>query len=932
MLKVSAINMNSVNRFAPAQPKQPRFTSDNINGVQDAVPDYSVNTPISYRKTGELNLPYDIKAHCYKLSNGQQFVIVPQEGETVLKTYVNSGSMNEPDKVRGISHYIEHNLFNGSKGLEEGDFFKAVDGMGAATNASTGFAETNYYIKSNLLNNDDLENQLKIHASMLETPLFPPEKLKKEKGIVNSEINMILSRPENLAINKTLKNLYNIKSTSVDLIGGSADNINNITREDVVEYYNNNYYPANMVTVITGEVTPEDTMKLVSKYFNSKKQPPAAVRHEELKPLEKTVREDIISDKSTATDIVLGFNGPANNNSKEQIYMDALSVFLTGSTAARLNNKTKQFNTSANMCMEKLSTQPADSRAVILDVRTTEENSEKILKTLFNEIQRIQVNPPDESEMQIVKKSMLKNFSKIFEDSFRTNNIIGTSLLDGDTESLNNFEQIVNSMTAQDLAETAKKYLDLNKTAITVLHPAAANEKTISANYGKAIAFTGTDPKKALNMDNITHYELPNNIQVSTNDIRTRNSFMQISMLCDKPIAAKPAAYFILNNLLNEGSAFSDEQTLTGERLKNGITQYISSGSSRIDANVSFDANDTEKALQLIKDVLQFPRFSDDAFTQAKNDLKEGILIQEKSAYMNLDCELFKGQLRGISNKEILDSLNTVTMQDVIDLYGNITANAKMHVAVSAPFSKKPELANVIFREFGSFKPVKKSAYFLNQAFVPVNETKVITEADCKNQAEIVQAYKFQINDNIKDTVTLSLLNTILGRGASSRLFNDLREQQKLAYHVGSDISSQDDFGVIELSIGTTTENAETGEISYDNLQKSLEGFKKHINKMVTEKVSEDELKAAKLKMKNHILSSSQTASDKASSIICGLKTPYGISFSNQMFEMIDKITADDIYNAANYIFAGKPTYSIVATENTLKQNKEFLDKLKISE
>ncbi len=48
----------------------------------------------------------------------------------------------------------------------------------------------------------------------------------------------------------------------------------------------------------------------------------------------------------------------------------------------------------------------------------------------------------------------------------------------------------------------------------------------------------------------------------------------------------------------------------------------------------------------------------------------------------------------------------------------------------------------------------------------------------------------------------------------------------------------------------------------------------------------------------------------------------------NKLIETIDTITTDDIYNAANYIFAGKPVYSIVATENTLKHNAEFLDKL----
>lgn len=59
-----------------------------------------------------------------------------------------------------------------------------------------------------------------------------------------------------------------------------------------------------------------------------------------------------------------------------------------------------------------------------------------------------------------------------------------------------------------------------------------------------------------------------------------------------------------------------------------------------------------------------------------------------------------------------------------------------------------------------------------------------------------------------------------------------------------------------------------------------------------------------------------------------GMESPYGISRENQILEEIDKVTADDIYNAANYIFSGKPTYSVVATEDTLKYNEDYFKTL----
>ena len=198
---------NNTQLTASVQQTLPKLTGE-VQSMPAVTPDYNVVVPTGYTKTGVQKLRNGQEIHCYKLNNGQKVYIAPRESAmTTLNTYVNTGSMNEPDNLRGISHYIEHNLFNGSEGLEQGDFFRNVDKMGASTNASTGFAETNYYISSNLLNSSDFENKIKLHASMLETPLFATDKLEKEKGIVNSEINMITSNPENLAVNKMLKNI-----------------------------------------------------------------------------------------------------------------------------------------------------------------------------------------------------------------------------------------------------------------------------------------------------------------------------------------------------------------------------------------------------------------------------------------------------------------------------------------------------------------------------------------------------------------------------------------------------------------------------------------------------------------------------------------------------------------------------------------------------
>ncbi len=933
MVRINSINSVNNYQYSNKQVFKGNETvqiNPQIEQLSNIQPDFAVKTPMAYTKIGEMNFPYDTKAYCYKLTNGQRVIIVPQEGETVLKTYVNTGSMNEPDNLRGISHYIEHNLFNGSQGLEQGDFFKQVDKMGASTNASTGFAETNYYISSNLLNEGDLENKIKIHASMLETPLFTAEKLEKEKGIVNSEINMITSNPENLAINKMLKNLYNIKTTSMDMIGGTTDNITNLTREDVVNYYNNNYYPANMITVITGDVNPEETMKLISKYFTSKKQPSGQRNFEKLVPIEKTVREDFISDKATGTNIVVGFNGPQPKNIKDLIFTEAAMELLSGGSTTRIDKKLKVYNASLYTEEEKVSTNPKDGRALMFIAESSDENSEKVLKVIFNEIANIANNPPTDDEMQIIKKKMLNNFSTIFEHSFRTNNAIGRSLLENNEDYLNTFQQIVKSMTADDIVNAAKKYLDINKASVTVVHPSSASPESINKKYNdaKSISFTGR--KDAINLNNVKEYNMPNNnFKIITNNSRTDNCYLKMEFLTEGYNTDKLAAVLVLDELLNDGTLNKNQEEYYKALQKSGINANFESNNKSVTVYSKFAPEDMDKALKSIKELIDSPRFNQEAFDGVKSKIIDNISISEKSAFDKLNTEIYKNLPQSQTKEKVLEDLQTLTLDDVKNLYNAIMTNSKASIAVTAPFNRKPELNNILFKNIASYKKfnVYKPEELLDK-YVPNTETKVLTDTDNKNQAEIIEAFKFRRGNNLKDDICLALLNTIFGGNASSRLFNDLREQQKLAYHVRSNFKITDNTGIFYLKIGTTTENKDTNEISYDNLQKSIDGFNKHIQKIKTEKVTEEELNNAKLNLKNSILNMNNTYGSQTDGLLYNLNTPYGISRDNQALQMVDSITADDIYNTANYVFSGKPIYSIVATENTLNANDSYLKSL----
>jgi predicted Zn-dependent peptidase len=155
---------------------------------------------------------------------------------TIVKNYVNVGSMNETDDIKGISHFLEHMAFNGTTGengyikLDTGDSFKKIDRLGGWTNASTNYALTDYVNSTPLLEDKDLEEQIKILAAMTEDLALTPEMIEKEKGPVCSEINMILDNPQTILIDQTVRTLFNIKSSADELVAGSTKHIENLTK------------------------------------------------------------------------------------------------------------------------------------------------------------------------------------------------------------------------------------------------------------------------------------------------------------------------------------------------------------------------------------------------------------------------------------------------------------------------------------------------------------------------------------------------------------------------------------------------------------------------------------------------------------------------------------------------------------------------------
>ena len=931
--------VNNVIRAKEAETPKEKQGVNFGNNMQQLPANYSVgmsqvnsNVPIGYAKLGEIPIPgLQEKASVFKLANGQRVIILPKKGPTQIKTTFNVGSLNETEDIRGMSHYIEHNLFNGSKGLAPKEYDKRVSSMGGYTNASTSFNTTDYYMNLQLLDDSFLEKGIKLNAAQTQYPTFPPEQLEKEKEAVKSEIDMYKDNIEDVAMSRALKNLFNINTQSTNFILGTKQNINSFNQAKVMDYYNTWYTPDNAVTVITGDVDVNETIGLVSKYFN-KPADYSKINQRHAEPITyptKPVRTDIVQKGSPYSNISMGFAIPENTPDKDIHAINLLSDILY-SPNSRLTKKLDKYGLSIPFFTQNMQNSPNSAKALEAVVNLPEEQVEDVLKIIYEEINHIANNPPTMEEFQDVQNSALKRIDSVAEYSEGINATLTQMALKNDYNYLANKKAIISTLTPADITAVAKKYMDLNKVSICVAHAEKTTPEIIGANYQKInksaqVSFGKSNPLTNIqsDMSKVKEFKLWNNIETTIVPATSSGkSAMQMTIQTDTMKDVPQPAISVLSELLNRGSIQSGVEQYNKNLSKNDIGLGFGVSTEGIEVYANFYDDKLPNTLAQMKEVLAMPNFTETEFQRAKQTIKDSLLSERKSPEKLANKTLYPDIKAFDSTEEQLKQLEQLTLSDVQNLYNRILSTSQCEVTCTMPVEEKPYMGNILNNELSAGLPMFQQAQInrsLNtQTYVPNKEARTIAVAEENAQAQILQTYTFPKSMNIDDMVKIDLLNTILGRGMSSRLFTSLREQEKLCYHVSSYQSGKNNTGEINLVIETTTDPETKGEGSPENATKAINAFNKNVHMLKTELVSEQELKQAKTKLKTMILNSREANADTNEHMHSARNSAYGIKHIETLYAAIDKMTVQDIQAAANYVFKNPPLTSIVASKKTL--------------
>lgn len=254
---------------------------------------------------------------------------------------------------------------------------------------------------------------------------------------------------------------------------GTPEIISQVTRDEIMNYYQTFYSPENITTIIVGDFDKKAVLEKVEKEFDFKGRPNAPEKVNEIdSPTDKTI---LIENKAKVNTsyLMIGFLGPKANQIKENIELDIISIIFGESTSSRLyqNLIEKQPEQIFNMANAE-HYQFKDGNNFFIQANYKPEKQKIAIELVKKEIENLLNNRITEEELEKAKKKIKSRFAFAAETVSEIGETIGYYMtVCENLKLIEDYLKDLESITIEDLERTIKKYLSLNNAVISILTP-----------------------------------------------------------------------------------------------------------------------------------------------------------------------------------------------------------------------------------------------------------------------------------------------------------------------------------------------------------------------------------------------------------------------------------------------------------------------------
>lgn len=408
------------------------------------------------------------------LKNGLTIVEVPSDDaeSVIVDFFVKTGSRNETAKENGISHFLEHFLFKGTKNYPSAmAITEIVDGFGGEMNANTGKEHTQYFIKAH---HSKLEQVFKILTDMLQQPLLDKEEMEREKGVIVEEINMYRDMPMR-NIGNILEQVMWEKDPLGRDIAGTPEVVTKFTQKMFQSYMDRHYQTKNMILGVAGKYDKKLLNQLIKQYW----EPLPAKRFSKwpkAKDGQKSPRIKIEFKQTDQAHFDLGFKGYKYDDNKNTAAA-VLAAVLGGGMSSRLFSEIRERRGLAYY-VRAMNGQYQDTGVFDVSAGIRVSSIYEALEVALQVLQGMIDEPVSEKELKKAKEYLKGRVTLALEDTqSKLDWFLEQTAFKRDVKTPAQVFKELNTITAKQVQNVAKDLFQGNKLSLAVIGPYKSDKK-----------------------------------------------------------------------------------------------------------------------------------------------------------------------------------------------------------------------------------------------------------------------------------------------------------------------------------------------------------------------------------------------------------------------------------------------------------------------
>jgi zinc protease len=749
--------------------------------------------------TSDLTLALDPSTvHRTVLPNGLTVLVRRDASAPVVAivTYVKAGYFDETDDVVGIAHVLEHMFFKGTPSRGVGDLAKETKSVGGYLNAATIYDHTVYYT---VLPSSGFDTGLDVQFDAYANSVIDAGELARELEVIIQEAKRKADNP-GAVVTESLYALLHDKHRIRRWRIGREPGLRALTRDAMVKFYRNFYHPGNTVLTIVGDVDPEEAIrKVVEKHGALPAGKPVLTPG----PTEEGIsgfRYSELSGDIGQTQIGIGWRTPPTLH-HDTPGLDILSTVLAGGRASRLYRAVRERKLASSVSAYDYT--PTTLGVFVVHAEASPDRAADAMRAIWAQLRALREDGVSDAEVVRAKRLYESRWVRRLEDMEGQANYLAEWEALGDWRSGEEYLERALSVSAEELTDLARRYLDPDHAGIVLYRPertpqVASSADAIRAMLDDAPAAEVLPPSLPTPTAPAVHARL--RIEREEGGVRVYRTSSGTPLLVRRKAGALVhAGVYALGGARDERATEAGLTTmLTRTALKGTVRRSaaqiaeegellggsVSGGASSetFGWSISVPARYADEAVALLADVAQAPTIPDEAL-----DTERSIALSDLAALRDdmfrypmrlATMAAFAGHPYGVPVSGDETTLPRITAELVREWHRERFLTGPTVIAIVGD-ADQDELAAMIAAQFGELlggDPVPLDA--------PTWPMALVQRMEKREKAQTALAMLFPGPSRTDASRFASEMIAGVASGLGGRFFDELREKQSLGYTV----------------------------------------------------------------------------------------------------------------------------------------------------